>query len=85
MNGWQQTRFQAERAAAARGCSWKEFPHVVTLDKQRDVVLQKSVSFHLERWAGAPDPREQEQLQKLKNLFSAILMEFTYEGPDGQR
>ena len=60
-----------------------------TIDLSIDIntarLLQKSVIFHLERWAGAPDPREQEQLQKLKNLFSAILMEFTYEGPDGQR
>ena len=60
-----------------------------TIDLSIDIntarLLQKSISFHLERWAGAPDPREQEQLQKLKNLFSAILMEFTYEGPDGQR
>ncbi|UPM50736.1 MULTISPECIES: hypothetical protein [unclassified Synechococcus] len=60
-----------------------------TIDLSIDInaarLLHKSVSFHLEKWAGAPDPREQEQLVKLKNLFSAMLLEFTYEGPDGNR
>jgi hypothetical protein len=29
-------------------------------------LILKSLSFHLERWPGGPDPREQEDLHKLK-------------------
>jgi hypothetical protein len=38
-------------------------------------LILKSLSFHLERWPGGPDPREQEDLHKLKSLFYAAQLE----------
>jgi hypothetical protein len=42
------------------------------------------VSFHLEKWPGGPDPREQEALQSMKTLLTAALLEFSLD-QDGQR
>jgi hypothetical protein len=38
-------------------------------------LILKSLSFHLERWPGGPDPREQDDLYKLKSLFYAAQLE----------
>ena len=46
--------------------------------------LHRSVSFHLEKWPGGPDPREQEALQSMKTLLTAALLEFSLD-QDGQR
>jgi hypothetical protein len=54
------------------------------LDLEAVRLLHRSVSFHLERWPGGPDPREQEALQSMKTLLTAALLEFSLD-QDGQR
>ena len=54
------------------------------LDLEAVRLLHRSVSFHLERWPGGPDPREQESLQAMKTLLTAALLEFSLD-QDGQR
>ncbi len=38
------------------------------LDLEAVRLLHRSVSFHLEKWPGGPDPREQEALQSSEDL-----------------
>ena len=38
-------------------------------------LILKALTFQLERWPGGPDPREQEDLQKLRSLFYAAQLE----------
>ena len=47
-------------------------------------VLHRSVSFHLEKWPGGPDPREQQALVRMKTLLTAALLECSF-GQEGQR
>ena len=54
------------------------------LDLEAVRLLHRSVSFHLEKWPGGPDPREQEALQSMKTLLTAALLEFRLD-QDGQR
>ena len=54
------------------------------LDLEAVRLLHRSVSFHLEKWPGGPDPREQEALQSMKTLLTAALLEFSLD-QDGQR
>ena len=54
------------------------------LDVNAIRLLHRSVSFYLEKWPGGPDPREQEDLQKLKTLLFAALMECSLD-TDGER
>tara|TARA_B100001939_G_scaffold16584_1_gene13858 strand:- start:293 stop:508 length:216 start_codon:yes stop_codon:yes gene_type:complete len=54
------------------------------LDVNAIRLLHRSVSFYLEKWPGGPDPREQEDLQRLKSLLFAALMECSLD-QDGQR
>ena len=54
------------------------------LDLEAVRLLHRSVSFHLEKWPGGPDPREQEALQTMKTLLTAALLEFSLD-QDGQR
>ena len=49
------------------------------LDVEAIRLLHRSVSFHLEKWSGGPDPREQEELQKMKLLLTAALLECSLE------
>ena len=39
------------------------------LDLEAVRLLHRSVSFHLEKWPGGPDPREQEALQSMKTCL----------------
>lgn len=54
------------------------------LDLEAVRLLHRSVSFHLEKWPGGPDPREQEALQSMKTLLTAALLEFSLD-QDGLR
>ena len=54
------------------------------LDLEAVRLLHRSVSFHLEKWPGGPDPREQESLQAMKTLLTAALLEFSLD-QDAQR
>jgi|TARA_B100001769_G_scaffold255757_1_gene232507 hypothetical protein len=54
------------------------------LDVDAIRLLHRSVSFHLEKWPGGPDPREQEALQRMKTLLTAALLECSFE-VDGER
>ena len=54
------------------------------LDLEAVRLLHRSVSFHLEKWPGGPDPQEQQSLQTMKTLLTAALLEFTLD-QDGQR
>ena len=54
------------------------------LDLEAVRLLHRSVSFHLEKWPGGPDPREQEALESMKTLLTAALLEFSLN-QDGQR
>ena len=45
------------------------------MDVEAIRLLHRSVSFHLEKWPGGPDPREQESLQRMKTLLTAALLE----------
>lgn len=54
------------------------------LDLDAIRLLHRSVSFHLEKWPGGPDPREQEALQQMKTLLTAALLEYSLE-LDGER
>ena len=54
------------------------------LDVNAIRLLHRSVNFYLEKWPGGPDPREQEDLQRLKTLLFAALMECSLE-EDGER
>lgn len=54
------------------------------LDLEAVRLLHRSVSFHLEKWPGGPDPREQEALQAMKTLLTAALLEFSLD-QDAQR
>ena len=45
------------------------------LDVEAIRLLHRSVSFYLEKWPGGPDPREQEDLQRMKTLLTAALLE----------
>lgn len=45
------------------------------LDVEAIRLLHRSVSFYLEKWPGGPDPREQEDLQQMKTLLTAALLE----------
>ena len=45
------------------------------LDVEAIRLLHRSVSFYLEKWPGGPDPREQEELQRMKTLLTAALLE----------
>jgi hypothetical protein len=54
------------------------------LDVNAIRLLHRSVSFYLEKWPGGPDPREQEDLQSLKTLLFAALMECSLQ-EDGER
>ena len=54
------------------------------LDLEAVRLLHRSVSFHLEKWPGGPDPQEQEALQTMKTLLTAALLEFSLD-QDGQR
>ena len=54
------------------------------LDANAIRLLHRSLSFYLEKWPGGPDPREQEDLQKLRTLFYAALLECSFH-EDGQR
>ena len=62
--------------------------HDPTLQFDLDVnairLLHRSVSFYLDKWPGGPDPREQQDLQRLKTLLFAALMECSLE-EDGER
>ena len=54
------------------------------LDLDAIRLLHRSVSFHLEKWPGGTDPREQEALQQMKTLLTAALLEYSLE-LDGER
>ena len=54
------------------------------LDADAIRLLYRSVKFYLDKWPGGPDPREQQDLQRLKTLLFAALMECSLE-EDGQR
>ena len=54
------------------------------LDANAIRLLHRSLSFYLEKWPGGPDPREQEDLQRLRTLFYAALLECSFH-EDGQR
>ena len=54
------------------------------LDLEAVRLLHRSVSFHLEKWPGEPDPQEQQSQQTMKTLLTAALLEFTLD-QDGQR
>ena len=54
------------------------------LDRDAIRLLYHSVSFHLEKWPGGPDPREQEALLQMKTLLTAALLECSFE-LDGER
>ena len=54
------------------------------LDLEAVRLLHRSVSFHLEKWPGGTDPREQEALQAMKTLLTAALLEFSLD-QDAQR
>ena len=41
-------------------------------------LLYKSVSFHVEKWAGG-DPQEQERIQYLKNFLYRIVLEYKFK------
>ena len=45
------------------------------LDVEAIRLLHRSVGFYLEKWPGGPDPREQEDLQQMKTLLTAALLE----------
>ena len=54
------------------------------LDVDAIRLLHRSVSFHLEKWQGGPDPRELEALERMKTLLTAALLECAVE-VDGER
>ena len=54
------------------------------LDVEAIRLLHRSVSFHLEKWPGGPDPTEQQALVRMKTLLTAALLECSF-GQDGQR
>ena len=54
------------------------------LDVDAIRLLHRSVSFHLEKWPGGPDPTEQQALVRMKTLLTAALLECSF-GQDGQR
>ena len=54
------------------------------LDLEAVRLLHRSVSFHLEKWPGGPDPREPAALQSRNTLLTAALLEFSLN-QDGQR
>ena len=54
------------------------------LDVEAVRLLHRSVSFHLEKWPGGPDPREQQALMAMKTLLTAALLEFSLD-QDTQR
>ncbi|MAI96223.1 MAG: hypothetical protein CMN95_05845 [Synechococcus sp. MED650] len=54
------------------------------LDVEAVRLLHRSVSFHLEKWPGGPDPREQQALMAMKTLLTAALLEFSLD-QDAQR
>ena len=78
--------------AKLAACSLKEFgvttDPVPALQFELDVeairLLHRSVSFHLEKWPGGPDPREQQALVRMKTLLTAALLECSFD-QDGQR
>ena len=49
------------------------------LDVNAIRLLYRSVKFHLERWPGGPDPREQEDLHRLQTLLYAALLECSFD------
>ena len=54
------------------------------LDVDAIRLLHRSVSFHLEKWPGGPDPSEQQALVRMKTLLTAALLECSFD-QDGQR
>lgn len=50
------------------------------LDRHSLTVLLESVNHRLATWPGG-DPKEQEDLMKLKSLLFAALLEFTLNEP----
>ena len=74
-----------------QGSSWcngwmADLPSTLQFDLDVNAIrlLHRSVSFYLEKWPGGPDAREQEDLQRLKTLLFAALMECSLE-EDGER
>ena len=55
------------------------------LDANAIRLLHRSLSFYLEKWLGGPDPREQEDLQKLRTLFYAALLECSFHEDTAER
>ena len=66
------------------GMSESRYTLQFDLDLEAVRLLHRSVSFHLEKWPGGPDPREQEALQSMKTLLTAALLEFSLD-QDSQR
>ncbi len=54
------------------------------LDADAIRLLYRSVRFHLDKWPGGPDPREQEDLHRLQTLLYAALLECSFD-QDGER
>ena len=50
----------------------------------RDSLLHRSVDFYLQKWPGGPDPVEQQDLQRLRTLLYAALLEFSLD-QEGER
>ena len=74
-----------------QGVSWcngwmTDSPSTLQFDLDVNAIrlLHRSVSFYLEKWPGGPDASEQEDLQRLKTLLFAALMECSLE-EDGER
>lgn len=49
------------------------------LDADAIRLLYRSVRFHLDKWPGGPDPREQEDLHRLQTLLYAALLECSFD------
>ncbi|QNI94209.1 hypothetical protein SynA15127_01128 [Synechococcus sp. A15-127] len=47
-------------------------------------LLHRSVEFYLQKWPGGPDPVEQQDLQRLRTLLYAALLEFSLD-QEGER
>ena len=77
--------FGCQRGVVENGAMSEPRPTLqFDLDLEAVRLLHRSVSFHLEKWPGGPDPREQEALQSMKTLLTAALLEFSLD-QDGQR
>ena len=71
---------QGERSRMAEPRQTLQFE----LDADAIRLLYRSVRFHLDKWPGGPDPREQEDLHRLQTLLYAALLECSFD-QEGER